>query len=208
MNHPPPSAIEGYYRLHSKIYDMTRWTFLFGRVAILREVARLTAPRQILEVGCGTGKNIINLCSIFPHASVTGVDISEEMLSLARHKTERFGNQVCLLHHSFDSNFVSETPYDLILFSYALSMFNPGFDSAIAAAYQHLADNGHIAVVDFHDTPFPVFESWMGMNHVQMQAHLWPMLANQFAPRSDQLRLAYFGCWRYLLFVGQKKRIH
>ena len=43
-----PTAIERYYRLHSRIYDATRWSFLFGRAAILREVAKVASPRRIL----------------------------------------------------------------------------------------------------------------------------------------------------------------
>jgi S-adenosylmethionine-diacylgycerolhomoserine-N-methlytransferase len=33
------TAIERYYRFHAPVYDLTRWTFLFGRSGILRKVA-------------------------------------------------------------------------------------------------------------------------------------------------------------------------
>ena len=52
-------SIQGYYALHSRIYDATRWTFLFGRESILRRSAKIAAPERILEVGCGTGRNLV-----------------------------------------------------------------------------------------------------------------------------------------------------
>ncbi len=198
------AAIQRYYRLHSQIYDATRWSFLFGRNAILNEAAKVCSPSRILEVGCGTGKNIVNLCRLFPQAEVTGVDLSETMLNVARRKTTSLGSRVHLLHAAYGPEFQSKHPFDLILFSYALSMFNPGFADAIAAAHRDLAAGGHIAVVDFHDTRLPLFERWMGVNHVRMNGQLRPLLSAQFAARTDQQRNAYGGVWRYLLFVGRK----
>ena len=58
--------------------------------------------------------------------------------------------------------------FDLVLFSYALSMFNPGWEQAIDAAYDDLAEDGVIAVVDFSHTRFSWFRRWMGVNHVRM----------------------------------------
>ena len=198
------SPLERYYRLHSQIYDATRWSFLFGRTAILREAAAVCQPAHILEVGCGTGKNLVNLCRLFPRAAITGVDLSEAMLAVARRKTAPLGPRVRLLRGAYGPAFQSNAPCDFILFSYALSMFNPGFGEAIATAHRDLAPGGHIAVVDFHDTRLPLFERWMGANHVRMNRQLQPLLAGRFAARTDRLRAAYGGVWRYLLFVGQK----
>jgi S-adenosylmethionine-diacylgycerolhomoserine-N-methlytransferase len=170
------SPLEGYYRLHARIYDATRWSFLFGRTAILREAAAVARPARILEVGCGTGKNLVNLCRLFPEAEVTGVDLSATMLAVARRKTAPLGPRVRLLHSAYGPTFQNDRAWDLILFSYALSMFNPGFGEAIATAHRDLAPGGHIAVVDFHDTRLSLFERWMGVNHVRMNGQLQPLL--------------------------------
>ena len=199
------STIERYYRLHSKIYDATRWTFLFGRSAVLREAAAVAKPRRILEVGCGTGKNLVHLCRLFPQAEVTGVDLSATMLEVARRKTARLGSRVQVLHGAYGPAWPIDRACDLILFSYALSMFNPGFDEAIATAHRDLATGGHIAVVDFHDTRLAVFERWMGVNHVRMNGQLQPLLAARFQARTNRLHPAYGGVWRYLMFVGRKQ---
>jgi len=200
------TSIEGYYRWHARIYDATRWSFLFGRTGILRKVAKLATPKRILEVGCGTGKNLVTLSRIFPQAQITGIDLSETMLDVARRKAAPLGERIQLLHGAYGVAKTGEdgATYDLILFSYALSMFNPGFEAAIATAHRDLAPGGHVAVVDFHDTRLPLFERWMGVNHVRMNGQLRPLLRDRFDARVDRLETAYGGVWRYLVFIGRK----
>ncbi len=197
------SPLERYYRFHSRIYDATRWSFLFGRSAIIEEAARFAPqPARILEIGCGTGRNLVLLASRFPQAEITGLDLSEAMLDLSRAKTAHLPRPVRLLHRAYDAP-LGES-FDLVLFSYALTMFNPGYDVAIRAAAADLALGGHLAVVDFHDSPISAFRRWMGVNHVRMEAHLLPLLQTTVTPVHENIRRAYAGVWRYLLFVGKK----
>jgi S-adenosylmethionine-diacylgycerolhomoserine-N-methlytransferase len=198
------ASIEGYYRWHARIYDATRWSFLFGRTAILREMAKLATPARILEVGCGTGKNLVTLCRSFPRAQVTGIDLSQTMLDVARRKAAPYGSRIRLLQGAYGAAQTGDGNYDLVLFSYALSMFNPGFEEAITTAHRDLAPGGHVAVVDFHDTRFPLFARWMGVHHVRMDGQLHQPLLSRFEARVDRLRSAYGGVWRYLVFIGRK----
>lgn len=199
------TAIERYYRLHSGIYDATRWSFLFGREAILERAEQGQGRvRRILEVGCGTGRNLVGLCRRFQRADVVGVDLSPAMLELSARKVKPYGSRVRLLRQAYDAPIAPEQPFDLILFSYALSMFNPGFEAAIEAASADLAPGGRIAVVDFHDSRFGAFERWMGVNHVRMNGQLQPRLHAHFASEIDELRAAYGGLWRYLIYIGRK----
>jgi ubiquinone/menaquinone biosynthesis C-methylase UbiE len=46
---------------------------------------------RILEVGCGSGEVAIELANEFPKATVTGLDLSEPMLEMARGSTESAG---------------------------------------------------------------------------------------------------------------------
>jgi S-adenosylmethionine-diacylgycerolhomoserine-N-methlytransferase len=133
----PNNALERYYQFHSRIYDATRWSFLFGREEILRRAARVTQPRRILEVGCGTGRNLVSLRRRFPQAEITGVDLSEPMLAIAASKVR--DGRTTLLRRSYSAPVhESGTGFDLVLFSYALSMFNPGWEQAIDAAHADL----------------------------------------------------------------------
>jgi S-adenosylmethionine-diacylgycerolhomoserine-N-methlytransferase len=201
------APIETYYRWHARIYDATRWSFLFGRTAILTEAAAFVTPARILEVGCGTGRNLVHLGRQFPKAAITGVDLSDAMLEVARRKTAPFGCRVNLWHRSYDAPLLDANGYDLVLFSYALSMFNPGFETAIRAAAEDLAPGGCLAVVDFHATRFHFFERWMGVNHVRMNGQLRPLLQSLFVPQVNRINQAYGGGWEYLTFVGRKKQV-
>ena len=70
--------------MHAKIYDLTRWTFLFGREALMRRLAAILNPERLLEVGCGTGKNLLELGRLFPGARSRGVESSAPMLTRAQ----------------------------------------------------------------------------------------------------------------------------
>ncbi|MEI6712808.1 MAG: methyltransferase domain-containing protein [Verrucomicrobiota bacterium] len=202
---PAPTALENYYDLHARIYDATRWSFLFGRDDLLNHIKR--TPRRILEVGCGTGKNLIALHRRFPQASITGVDLSDSMLNVARRKCTPFSRNITLQRACYNAPIHPDEPFDLIVFSYALSMVNPGYAAAIEAAHADLAPGGTLAVVDFHATSTPWFERWMGVNHVRMNGQLRPLLVSQFDPQTDEIRSAYWGFWQYLVFVGRKPEV-
>jgi S-adenosylmethionine-diacylgycerolhomoserine-N-methlytransferase len=200
----PNTALERYYQFHSRIYDATRWSFLFGREEILRRVACLASPQRILEVGCGTGRNLAGLRNRFKAAHITGVDLSEQMLSIAAQKVR--DDQITLLRRSYSAPVhAGHTGFDLVLFSYALSMFNPGWEQAIDAAWDDLDEGGLIAVVDFSHSRFSWFRRWMGVNHVRMESHLWPYLSRRFTPLLDERFSAYGGVWSYGIFIGRKQ---
>jgi S-adenosylmethionine-diacylgycerolhomoserine-N-methlytransferase len=200
----PGTALERYYQFHSRIYDATRWSFLFGREEILQRVARVATPQRILEVGCGTGRNLPGLRRRFPSAHLTGVDLSEQMLAIAAKKVP--DDKATLLRRSYSAPVhQGHTRFELVLFSYALSMFNPGWEQAISAAWDDLEEGGCIAVVDFSHSHFAWFRNWMGVNHVRMEKHLWPLLGEKFTPLLDERFTAYAGLWSYGIFIGRKQ---
>ncbi|HPF59129.1 MAG TPA: methyltransferase domain-containing protein [Candidatus Competibacteraceae bacterium] len=199
------AALARYYRWHARIYDATRWSFLFGRNALIRALASdVNLPRNILEIGCGTGGNLLRLARQFPEAAVTGLDLSADMLARARRKLEARQLPVTLLQQCYDWPLYPEPVFDLIVFSYCLSMMNPGWNRALASAMRDLRPGGRLAVVDFHDTRITGFRRWMGMNHVRMDGHLLPGLNTLCQPVTTALHKAYGGGWRYFHFIGQK----
>ncbi|WP_395741888.1 class I SAM-dependent methyltransferase [Prosthecobacter sp.] len=199
------AALERYYQFHSRIYDATRWSFLFGRESALMRASCVARAQRILEVGCGTGRNLAGLRRHFPHAHITGVDLSEQMLAIAAKKIR--DDQTTLLRRSYSAPVHPDGKrFDLVLFSYALSMFNPGWEQAIDAAWEDLAEGGCIAVVDFSHSNLAWFRRWMGVNHVRMEGHLWPYLGQKFVPLLDERFTAYGGVWQYGIFIGRKQR--
>lgn len=199
-------AMRGYYRRHAAIYNATRWAFLFGRNDILSHLPlRDAIPQLLLEVGCGTGRNLRRLAERHPSLRLAGVDVSPEMLARTAKALSPYSRRVQLFEQAYGTAplQLSQTP-DFVLFSYALTMFNPGWEAAVERALQDLPMGGRMAVVDFHNTPSRAFRWWMGQNHVRMEGHLLPFLQSKFRTEFLSVRPAWLGLWQYFLFVGQK----
>ncbi|MEY3238745.1 MAG: hypothetical protein RIR11_183 [Bacteroidota bacterium] len=197
------AAMRRYYRLHAIIYDATRWSFLWGRNQILKQIPiEKTTNATFLEIGCGTGRNLNEIANQFPSAQLLGIDVSRDMLEKAAKTLFQNQHRVQLLETAYPSE-LPTTP-QVILYSYALTMFNPGWEAAIEQAWKDLPVGGYIAIVDFHDTPFKWMERWMGFNHVRMDGHLLPFAATRFSAVHQSVHKTYFGWWRYFMYVGQK----
>lgn len=76
-------SMDRMYRYQRHIYDLTRKYYLFGRD---RAIEGLKIPPQgsLLEVGCGTGRNLLLAHRRYLDANLYGLDISAEMLQSAR----------------------------------------------------------------------------------------------------------------------------
>ncbi len=193
-----------YYRWHSLVYDWTRWAFLFGRTELVNLLAERVRPKRILEVGCGTGTNLVRLAQVFPEAKIVGLDLSSEMLKQARKKIAPFTSRVSLRHGAYSEAISAGEPFDLIVFAYCLSMINPGYARVLHLCRQDLAPTGIVAIVDFHDTRFAWFRRWMGVNHVRMDRQILAELrsSGMQLPRFD-VRSAYGGWWHWLICLAQ-----
>lgn len=196
-------TIERYYRFHAGIYDATRWSFLFGRPELIQEAISHFVPSHILEIGCGTGKNLTQLAQHLPQARLVGLDLSEDMLEQAQKNLAAYSSRIKLLHRTYDRPLTADSAFDLIVFSYSLSMMPKDWEHVIKYARQDLKPGGLIAVVDFHDSNFGWFKRWMSMNHVRMDGHLLSGLQSSFRSLSLEVNHAYGGLWSYFLFIGQ-----
>lgn len=194
--------MQRYYQFQSRIYDATRWAFLFGRRRILKFL-----PHQeeddlvILEVGCGTGSNLLRLANLFPNATLVGIDVSPDMLAITEKKLIGEEERLTLLQGYYGKIPLLQRP-DIILFSYCLTMVNPGWDLLLREAANDLKPGGHILIADFHDSAVPAFKRHMSNHHVRMDGHLVPLLQELFVTNQIEIKKAYGGIWRFLCFSG------
>jgi S-adenosylmethionine-diacylgycerolhomoserine-N-methlytransferase len=196
--------IQGYYSFHAYIYDATRWSFLFGRTEVIDKIPLLRYDvKEILEIGCGTGHNIIYLANRYPNATIIGVDISEDMIVKARENTAMYPNVI--ICEEIPSSVENRNRFDIILMSYVLTMMNPDWEYWINEANNLLNNKGYFAVVDFHTSVFSLFRRHMGNHHVRMEAHLLPQLKSKYKLFRCNIKKAYFGVWEYFIFIGKKK---
>jgi S-adenosylmethionine-diacylgycerolhomoserine-N-methlytransferase len=141
------------YRLQRHIYDATRRYYLLGRDQM---IARLRpAPHAgVLEIGCGTGRNLVLAAQRYPHAHFFGVDVSTEMLTSALAAISRRGlaARIRVAHGdaaSFDPQLSFGIPsFDHVMISYSLSMI-PDWERVVDAAINRLNPGGQLHVVDF-----------------------------------------------------------
>jgi S-adenosylmethionine-diacylgycerolhomoserine-N-methlytransferase len=201
--------IQSYYQFHAGIYDWTRWSFLFGRAELIRLARARTHPRRILEVGCGTGANLVRLARAFPSAEIVGLDGSAEMLRQALPKLARFGGRVTLRQEFYETPVSDGRPFDLIVASYCLSMINPGYIAALQLCREDLdSESGMLALVDFHGTPWPWFQTWMRHNHVRMDGQIHGALGEcGFEDSGMRVKRAYGGAWEWLIGLCPAKSI-
>lgn len=169
------------YRGQRHIYDFTRKYYLFGRDTL---IAGLTAKPglRVLEIACGTGRNLAKIGQKWPENRLYGLDISEEMLKSAHAAlgdAARLGlGDAC----AFDPTLtLGEAQFDRIVLSYSLSMI-PDWQRALDHAASLLAPGGQLHIVDFGDLaglprPFAgLLRGWLAKFHV--------------APRDDMPHIA------------------
>jgi S-adenosylmethionine-diacylgycerolhomoserine-N-methlytransferase len=146
-------AMDRMYRFQRHIYDASRRYYLLGRDRMIDEL-RPPLNGSILEIGCGTGRNLLRAARRFNDAKLFGVDISQEMLKSAittmqRHCPNAGVQFACVDATSFDPGLcLGHAKFDRIYFSYTLSMV-PQWQAALANALTMLAPRGELHVVDF-----------------------------------------------------------
>lgn len=167
------------YRRQRHIYDLTRKYYLLGRDRMIHGLD-LEEGGSLLEVGCGTGRNLALVASRYPAARLFGLDISSEMLATARTKLGGLPAEVTLRELDA-SRFVSadfDVPgFDRIMISYALSMI-PDWERTVAAALAALRPGGSLHIADFGQQEGlprwfgPLLRSWLRQFHVTPRANL------------------------------------
>ena len=99
-------------------YDTTHATFMNTKNELTANLPDDTV--EILDLGVGTGLELIELFKRFPDAKVTGVDVSEKMLE--RLKEREFGEKVkTILGNFFEVDFGKN--YDAVISTSALHHF-------------------------------------------------------------------------------------
>ena len=197
--------MKSYYQFHAKIYDATRWAFLFGRDHLIDKLPIQDRPDfRILEVGCGTGINLRKVGEKTQSAQLMGIEISPDMTHKAQTALNAFSERLSLENRPYELGVSLDEPVDIIYFSYSLCMMNPYWQEILEQAYADLKPGGHFAMVDFHDTRNEIYRDYMRSNHVRVDGHLLPEIQRMFSGRYLKLGRGWLGIWQYMVYIGQK----
>ncbi len=142
------ALMDSIYRGQKYIYDITRKYYLFGRDELIRGLD-CQPDDAVLEIACGTGRNLAKIQRAYPGTRLFGIDISAEMLKSAAGK---LGTRAILAPgdaRNFDARAMLGRPtFDRVILSYSVSMI-PDWEKAMRHAATLVAPGGSLHVVDF-----------------------------------------------------------
>jgi S-adenosylmethionine-diacylgycerolhomoserine-N-methlytransferase len=185
------------YRRQRYIYDGTRRYYLLGRDRLISGLQPATGA-SVLEIGCGTGRNLVLAARLYPDARFFGIDVSTEMLTSAISAISRRGmTKRIRVAHGDGTAFDPQTlfglrSFDHVMISYSLSMI-PDWRRVLQAAISRLAPGGRLHVVDFGDQErLPgiaraLLLRWLAMFDVTPRDDLETVLSAMAASRNADL---------------------
>ncbi len=150
---PSGFLMDRIYRHQRFIYDLTRKYYLLGRDKVVDDL-KPDVGDAILEIGCGTGRNLIKAAQRYPEVRCYGVDISKEMLATAEAsiKRKKLQERISVFRGdatNFDgATLVGQPTFERIFISYSLSMI-PSWRATMERAMRSLAPGGRLVIIDF-----------------------------------------------------------
>jgi len=189
--------MDGVYRHQRHFYDITRKFYLLGRDRLINELAPASGS-CVLELGCGTGRNLSLAAARYPGARFHGLDISTAMLATARKRLAReHVDDIVLLAEGdatcFDPQALfGRTKFERVFLSYAISMIPP-WRAAISQGLDVLAPGGNLYIVDFGSQEhLPrafrwLLHRWLAAFHVTPRESLREFLESECESRDAKL---------------------
>ena len=225
-----PMNIKTVFDNAAQIYDQTRRQYIpcfddfYGTALELIPYPR-DAAIEILDLGAGTGLLAALLAEAFPHAQLTLLDISDEMLAKAK---ARFTAQSQRIHYHTLDYIHAPMPgqYDVVVSALSLH-HSPRADlrAVFGKIYAALKDGGSFINADQALGPTPALEdqyhqTWLrqirqlGCTEHEVALALERMKADRTSTLDDQLTwleaagFAQVDCWykhyRFVVYSGHK----
>ena len=203
------------YSLQRHFYDITRKYYLLGRDQLL-DAMNIQTGDAVLEVGCGTGRNLAILAKRHPGAHFFGLDASKRMLESADVKLDSARIENVTLANELAENFYyvntfeMRERFDKIFFSYSITMI-PAWRDAINNALNNLRPGGELWIVDFYDqkdlprTFRKMLQNWLKAFHVKFWNDLIPFLGT--LETKGLVRMTVTPIYKRYAFIARLEKI-
>ena len=147
------TRIDTFYKQQSNGYDSTRENLLAARSVLMSSFGPVRVGHEWLDVGGGTGRNIIMLAHMLDSfARIVVVDICESLLAVGRRRAREFLPASAFNKIEWVCEDIAVTrlrpTFDTVTFSYSLSMM-PNWTTILQAAGSLCRPGGHILLADF-----------------------------------------------------------
>jgi ubiquinone/menaquinone biosynthesis C-methylase UbiE len=149
VDYDTPFVRQRYNRL-AKFFVFFEWLFLLPRRIRSKAVSRLELKRgsHVLEVGCGTGRNLAPLLEVVgAEGQVYGVDLSEGMLAEAKELCAKREWHNVELMRADAADYALPEPVDGAIFSLSYAVI-PHHRDALHHAWKQLRPGGYLVIMD------------------------------------------------------------
>lgn len=142
-----------YYKLAAGVYDLLDLVFFRnpGKSPRKAVVSCIGQQESVLDICCGTGANAIVIAKERPDARVIGVDISKQMLAVAKEKRKKAGvKNLKFYHMDATKTEFKDKCFDKISMALVLhEMPEELAESVICELKRLLKDNGEIVITEW-----------------------------------------------------------
>ena len=121
----------------------------------LVKMAMKSSPSDILDVACGTGDLTIALHKRIPNAKFTGLDLSQQMIEIAKKKTEHINCE--FLHSEVEKIPISDNQFDLVTCAFGVRNFG-NLELGLTEMARILRPNGKMMILEFSKAKNPLFK--------------------------------------------------
>ncbi len=108
-------------------------------------------PQDILDLGCSVGMSTFALQKVYPHAKITGLDLSPYFLAVAQYRSQQRHATINWIHALAESTGLSDASFDLIsIFLVCHELPQAATRQIFAEARRLLRPGGHLAIMDMN----------------------------------------------------------
>lgn len=134
------------YKRWANIYDKFMGSKYINKQRELEiSLVNIKKGDNVLFIGIGTGED---LTFIPKGVSVTGIDITDEMLEIAKSKAEKLNlNDIKILNMDGQKLIFNDNTFDIVILNLILSVIPDG-NQCLSEAYRVLKPEGKIAIFD------------------------------------------------------------
>ncbi|WP_026733954.1 class I SAM-dependent methyltransferase [Fischerella sp. PCC 9605] len=140
-------VIRQQYDQVANLYDRRWSTYIAKTLSFLKTWAHISPEATVLDIGCGTGEFERLLLTENPQQMITGVDISEEMLLVAKQKCRAYPN-VSFLTASASALPFANNSFDVIVSASTFHYFDDP-ETSLKEMRRVLKPDGKVVILDW-----------------------------------------------------------
>jgi ubiquinone/menaquinone biosynthesis C-methylase UbiE len=108
-------------------------------------------PQNILDIGCSVGMSTFALQKTYPHAKITGVDLSPYFLAVANYRSEQRHANISWVHATAESTGLPDASFDLVsMFLICHELPQSATRQIFAEARRLLRPSGYLTIMDMN----------------------------------------------------------